>query len=334
MAACWRLRVALLLNIMSLSLRAAIVVPAPGAGWQLPMQVGSNLVSKDKVLLEGLPASISTDSTRDPRGAFLSYTVQRAASEHVVSVGRLGCKRFLACSRQKLWWMNPEWGTKGSEIPDETQFLLFQLEDRATAQGIAEGDADPQVRAHQGRENESYGVIFPLISGAFRSSLEASKLKGPSLEHCISLRIESGDSGIMADSIEHVAFVATGSDPFALVRESMQAVQRKLQTFRLRTEKPQPPVMDKFGWCTWDAFYSKVDGPGIEYGVKTLRDGGTPPRMLIIDDGWQDTSDAQPGGASPGLQAGPLTRLTSFASSLVSLLRHKLLLLLTGYHDR
>ena len=38
-----------------------------------------------------------------------------------------GCKRFLACSRQKLWWMNPEWGSTAAEIPNETQFLLFQL---------------------------------------------------------------------------------------------------------------------------------------------------------------------------------------------------------------
>jgi raffinose synthase len=42
-----------------------------------------------------------------------------------------------------------------------------------------------------------------------------------------------------------------------------------------------------FGWCTWDAFYSSVDGPGIERGVDTLRAAGSPPLLVIIDDGWQ-----------------------------------------------
>ena len=35
------------------------------------------------------------------------------------------------------------------------------------------------------------------------------------------------------------------------------------QTFRVRTAKVAPPSLDLFGWCTWDAFYSKVDGAGI-----------------------------------------------------------------------
>ncbi len=107
----------------------------------------------------------------------------------------------------------------------------------------------------------------------------------------VSLRIESGDTGIVGADIRAIAFVATGSDPFALVRTSMEAVQRQLKTFELRSCKPVPPAMDWFGWCTWDAFYSKVDGPGIMRGVDTLRAGGVPPKLVIIDDGWQDTSN-------------------------------------------
>jgi len=205
-----------------------------------------------------------------------------------------GCKRFLACSRQKLWWMNPEWGSTAAEIPNETQFLLFQLASTKGGGG-----------ARDEEEGEAYGVIFPLISGAFRSSLEATKGwgggggagvvgRGWGKHDSVSLRIESGDASVVGADIRAIAFVATGSDPFALVRESMEAVQRQLKTFELRTRKPVPPAMDVFGWCTWDAFYSKVDGPGIMRGVDTLRAGGVPPRLVIIDDGWQDTSDLPP----------------------------------------
>ena len=45
--------------------------------------------------------------------------------------------------------------------------------------------------------------------------------------------------------------------------------------------------MDKFGWCTWDAFYLKVHPKGVWEGVKGLAEGGCPPGMVLIDDGWQ-----------------------------------------------
>ena len=50
----------------------------------------------------------------------------------------------------------------------------------------------------------------------------------------LSLRIESGDASIKADSIQDIVFVATGADPYALVHEGMRAVQRQLKTFQMR----------------------------------------------------------------------------------------------------
>ena len=41
--------------------------------------------------------------------------------------------------------------------------------------------------------------------------------------------------------------------------------------------------------CTWDAMYSKVNAAAIQEGLKALVDGGAPPKLLIIDDGWQQT---------------------------------------------
>jgi hypothetical protein len=43
--------------------------------------------------------------------------------------------------------------------------------------------------------------------------------------------------------------------------------------------------------CVWLSLNAKillqVNGPGILEGVRTLSEGGVPPRTLIIDDGWQ-----------------------------------------------
>ena len=66
---------------------------------------------------------------------------------------QLNCKRFLACSRCKLWWMTPEWGSQSSDIPPETQFLLLEL-----------ADGGP------------YAVLLPLIdNNTFRATLRPYK---------------------------------------------------------------------------------------------------------------------------------------------------------------
>ena len=51
-------------------------------------------------------------------------------------------------------------------------------------------------------------------------------------------------------------------------------------------------LQDSFGWCTWDAFYHQVSGWGIERGLRELAAGGAPVKLLIIDDGWQDTASS------------------------------------------
>jgi hypothetical protein len=65
---------------------------------------------------------------------------------------QLKFKRFLACARNKLWWMTPEWGSTMGALPPETQFLLLELEEPGT-----------------------YGVVLPLIDGDFRATLRPNK---------------------------------------------------------------------------------------------------------------------------------------------------------------
>lgn len=72
-----------------------------------------------------------------------------AASHSDLFLGNLRCKRWLACARNKLWWMTPEWGSETKDLPPETQFLLLELE-----------------------EDESYAIILPLIDNdTFRGTL-------------------------------------------------------------------------------------------------------------------------------------------------------------------
>lgn len=78
-----------------------------------------------------------------------------------------------------------------------------------------------------------------------------------------------------------------GDDPYGLVKEAMEVVRVHLGSFKLLEEKTPPAIVDKFGWCTWDAFYLMVHPKGVWEGVKGLVEGGCPPGMVLIDDGWQ-----------------------------------------------
>ncbi|RWR95044.1 putative galactinol--sucrose galactosyltransferase 2 [Cinnamomum micranthum f. kanehirae] len=87
-----------------------------------------------------------------------------------------------------------------------------------------------------------------------------------------------------------------------------------------------PEMLDWFGWCTWDAFYTEVNPQGIENGLKSLSEGGTPARFLIIDDGWQDTVNEFVKEGEPsvdGFQCWNLSEVTQIWSQISQYQRNK-----------
>jgi len=227
-----------------------------------------NIEHNGATILAGASNRFEIDNS-NTAGSFLSVSANQSRETSTIEadLGLLQGSRYLACHRQKLWWMVPDWGsTKTDTVHDETQFLLVRLH-----------DDEPGAA-------EKYAVILPIISGAFRASINTNS------ERKLFLRIESGDPAIKASELKDICFIAVDSDPFRLIRDSFNALSERMQTFRTREHKSMPPALDQFGWCTWDAFYTDVDGPGILAGVKKLKEGGVPPKVLILDDGWQDTT--------------------------------------------
>lgn len=152
-------------------------------------------------------------------------------------------------------WM----GSSGSDLQMETQWLLFDV---------------PEVKA--------YVVIIPTIEGSFRSALH------PGDDGQVMICAESGSSGVKASRFEAIAYVHAGDNPYNLMREAYSALRVHLNTFRLLEEKQVPNLVDKFGWCTWDAFYLTVEPAGVFRGLKEFsEEGRLSPRFVIIDDGWQ-----------------------------------------------
>lgn len=155
--------------------------------------------------------------------------------------------------------MYPVAGNLTMEIPAETQFFLAELSD------------------------DRYAVFVPLVHSPWRCSVQGDS------DGNLVLVAETGDPAIVGDEVEGL-FIAEGNEPFELIGQSAQAVSRRLNSGRLRAEKPLPSFVDQFGWCTWDSFYQEVSEDKVRLGLKSFQDGGAPTPLLILDDGWLSTS--------------------------------------------
>ncbi|KAL5710107.1 galactinol--sucrose galactosyltransferase [Ranunculus cassubicifolius] len=227
---------------------------------------GNTLIANGKDVLKNIPENVILTPSSSTNGSiYLGATFDHESSRHIFNLGVLQDARLLSLYRFKMWWMIPRVGKSGSDVPIETQMLMLESK-------------------HE-EDSTSYVVFLPVLDGEFRTSLQGNSSN--ELEVCV----ESGDPGTVTSQSPNAVFVNCGSSPFDLMKESMTILKKNMGTFSLRESKKMPGMLDWFGWCTWDAFYTEVNPQGIKEGLKGFSDGGTPARFLIIDDGWQDVSN-------------------------------------------
>ncbi|XP_056158815.1 probable galactinol--sucrose galactosyltransferase 2 [Syzygium oleosum] len=257
-----------------------------------------NLVVHGKTILTGVPDNIVlTPGTGVGlvAGAFIGATASHSKSLHVFPVGVLEDHRFMCCFRFKLWWMTQRMGTSGRDIPLETQFLLVESKDNTET-------------GEQGDASTIYTVFLPLLEGPFRAVLQGNDRN--ELEVCL----ESGDSAVETNQGLYLVYMHAGTNPFEVINQAVKGVEKHMQTFLHREKKKLPSFLDWFGWCTWDAFYTDVTAEGVDEGLKSLSEGGTPPRFLIIDDGWQQIENKAKEESASVVQEG-----AQFASRLTGI---------------
>ncbi|KAF3453252.1 hypothetical protein FNV43_RR03692 [Rhamnella rubrinervis] len=204
-------------------------------------------------------------------GAFIGVTSDQLGCRRVFPVGKLQGLRFMCVFRFKMWWMTQRMGTCGQDIPFETQFLIVESQSEGST-----GDVD--------NESSIYTVFLPILEGDFRAVLQGNESN--ELEICL----ESGDPAVDEFEGSHLVFVGAGSNPFDVITNAVKTVEKHLQTFSHRERKKMPDMLNWFGWCTWDAFYTDVTSEGVKQGLDSLEKGGIPPKFVIIDDGWQSVS--------------------------------------------
>lgn len=233
---------------------------------------GSKLTINGQVILSDVPDNITVtpsayyvsniDDSISTTGCFVGFDAARPSSRHVVPIGKLRDIRFMSIFRFKVWWTTHWVGSNGRDLESETQIVILEKSEEL---------------------GRPYVLMLPLVEGSFRASIQP----GPNDNDFVDVCVESGSTKASATGFRSVLYLHAGEDPFALVKEAMKVVRAHLGTFRLLDEKTAPGIVDKFGWCTWDAFYLTVDPQGILEGVKGLVDGGCPPGLVLIDDGWQ-----------------------------------------------
>ncbi|KAH6792153.1 Raffinose synthase family protein [Perilla frutescens var. hirtella] len=236
----------------------------------------SNFIVNDHVILSDVPLNITAapspyavgdkaaavPATVSP-GCFVGFDANKPDSHHVVPIGKLKNIKFMSIFRFKVWWTTHWIGSNGSDLERETQIVVLDKSD---------GPGDSK---------RPYVVLLPLIDGQFRASLQ------PGIDDFIDICVESGSTKVVESSFRASLYMHAGDDPFTLVKDAIKVARHHLGTFRLLEEKTPPGIVDKFGWCTWDAFYLTVQPQGVMEGVKGLVDGGCPPGLVLIDDGWQ-----------------------------------------------
>ncbi|KEH43624.1 stachyose synthase [Medicago truncatula] len=195
------------------------------------------------------------------KGGFFGFSHETPSDRLMNSLGSFHGKDFVSVFRFKTWWSSQWIGNSGSDLQMETQWILIDI---------------PEIK--------SYVVVIPVIEKSFRSALH------PGSDDHVMICAESGSTQVKASSFDAIAYVHVSENPYTLMNEAYSAIRVHLNTFRLLEEKTLPNLVDKFGWCTWDAFYLSVGPIGVFHGLDEFLKSGVEPRFVIIDDGWQSIS--------------------------------------------
>ena len=170
-------------------------------------------------------------------------------------------KRWMADYRHSEFWCNPAFGTDLSQIPQETQGLVYEKEDG------------------------SFGVILPVVSEKYKCVLEGAEDK------TVRAKLFSWCEKMV--DCRALAFMwAEGDDPYTLLEKCAETGLKLLGTgYRTRKQRRYPELFEYLGWCSWDAFEIRVDEESLLAKCEEFKEKDIPVKWAIIDDMWAEVHD-------------------------------------------
>lgn len=191
------------------------------------------------------------------RGCFVEFSAGEEFSEQSFYVGALsGLQKYTAVYRFNACWMAPCCGKDELQDLDEIQYLI------AT-------------------DGKKYCLLYALIDECCRTSLYIREGKLYAL-------CETGDEDTRVVSTVGL-YCIEGTDPYQLNRLAHVEIVRKLGTCELIENKIKPQFAEKFGFCTYNAFYDDVTEENLEKLLDVFEKEGIGVGFLLIDAGWQST---------------------------------------------
>ncbi|WP_127587054.1 Sip1-related alpha-galactosidase [Paenibacillus koleovorans] len=180
---------------------------------------------------------------------------------------------LMAIHQHNQWWNRPHFDLDPEKLPSRTLSLLW-------------------------RTDTSYYRLLPVTGPVFRTDLAggegaAGQAEDGAQEQGFSIVLSVFQGGLLSQ--QGLAFVlGYGDDPYALADRTTEAALLELDYPALpRSSKKYPEVLDSLGWCSWDAFYKKVDEQGVLQKAEEFNRLGLPVRWMMIDDGWSTTADGK-----------------------------------------
>ncbi len=170
-------------------------------------------------------------------------------------------EKWMADYRYSEFWCRPAFGESFSDVPDETQALVYSKKDG------------------------NFGVVFPIVSDKYKCVLKGGddgKLTARLFSLCSDLK-----------SCDAPALVyAEGKNPYALLENCVKAALKLLGTgVRHRSERRYPEIFEYLGWCSWDAMEIRVNHDELVKKCEEFRDKNIPIKWCIIDDMWAHITD-------------------------------------------
>ncbi len=155
------------------------------------------------------------------------------------------------------FWTRPAWAEECAEL--EQQYLLL-------------------------RRESDYVFVLPLVNDRFVTSATAKNGR----VHLLASLPCSGERQVEGT----LAVVSKAPDPFEAVQKGVTAAHEwGLLKTPPKARKVYPAVLNKLGWCTWDAFYHDVTEEKILTKLEEFRAKEIPVKWVLIDDGWSQFSD-------------------------------------------
>lgn len=154
------------------------------------------------------------------------------------------------------WWTRPAFVSRFEEIPPLTQVLFLLYEDHCAC-------------------------FVPMVGQDWKACIHG----GTETELCLELSARMG--GIQP--LEEPLYVMAEGDTLEEVAHRAFTWLAKEKGIRTREERRIPEMFHYLGWCSWDAFYTKVNETGIRQKAAELAEKSVPVRWMLIDDGWMSS---------------------------------------------